>query len=154
MLAREDFGLRGDLQSDAASIAHLAARLLDFDGLRFMRDPTRGGLATVTHEIASITGLGVRLLAPDVPVREPVQAVCEMLGYDPYYLACEGRVVAVMNPAQADEAVAALRELPGGDLAARIGHVTDASQRVVLETELGGERYLEELEDDPLPRIC
>jgi hydrogenase expression/formation protein HypE len=59
-----------------------------------------------------------------------------------------------MDPAQADEAVAALRALPGGELAARIGHVSDASQRVVLETELGGERYLEELEDDPLPRIC
>ncbi|MEJ2604852.1 MAG: hydrogenase expression/formation protein HypE, partial [Gammaproteobacteria bacterium] len=154
MLAREDFGLRGDLQSDAATIAPLAARLLNFDGLRFMRDPTRGGLATVTHEIAAVTGFGVRLHAPDVPVREPVQAVCEMLGYDPYYLACEGRVVAVLDPREADEAVAALRELPGGELAARIGLVTDAHERVVLETELGGERFLEELEDDPLPRIC
>lgn len=154
MLAREDFGLRGDLQSDAAGVAHLAERLLQFDGLRFMRDPTRGGLATVANEIAAVTGMGVRLHGPSVPVREPVQAVCEMLGYDPYYLACEGRVVAVVDEAQVDEAVAALRAMPGGELAARIGSVTADSERVILETELGGERYLEELEDDPLPRIC
>ena len=83
-----------------------------------------------------------------------MQSVCDMLGYDPYYLACEGRVVAVVAPENADEAIAAWRELPEGKDAARIGRISANDSRVVLETELGGERFLEELEDDPLPRIC
>ncbi len=77
-----------------------------------------------------------------------------MLGYDPYYLACEGRVVAVIAPEQADDALAAWRALAEGSDAARIGRVSAEETRVILETTLGGERFLEELEDDPLPRIC
>jgi hydrogenase expression/formation protein HypE len=154
MLAREQFGLKGDLVSDAASVFPLTQILLDFDGLRFMRDPTRGGLATVAHEIGHTTGLGVRLSQVAIPITEQVQAVCEMLGYDPHYLACEGRVVAVMASDQADLALAALRQHTQGANAALIGHVEKARSGVILETELGGERFLEELEDDPLPRIC
>jgi hydrogenase expression/formation protein HypE len=77
-----------------------------------------------------------------------------MLGYDPYYLACEGRVVAVVAPDLVDDALAAWRELPEGREAARIGRIVAGETRVILETSLGGERFLEELEDDPLPRIC
>lgn len=153
MLAREEFGLRGDILSDAAPVAQLAKTLLQFDGLRFMRDPTRGGLASVAHELVRGTGFGVRLNSA-IPVKEPVRAVCDMLGYDPLYLACEGRVVAVIDSAQADAAVAACKKLPDGAETAIIGEVSARGQRVVLETELGGERFLEELEDDPLPRIC
>jgi len=153
MLAREEFGLRGDLVSDAASVMTFTEPLLALDGLRFMRDPTRGGIASIGHEIVKATGFGVRFEAT-IPVREQVQSVCEMLGYDPYYLACEGRVVAVLAPDQADDALAIWRNLPDGEDAARIGRVTSAMQRVILETPLGGERFLEELEDDPLPRIC
>jgi hydrogenase expression/formation protein HypE len=87
-------------------------------------------------------------------VREQVQSVCDMLGYDPYYLACEGRVVAVVSPDDVDDALSAWRQLPEGKDAARIGRISKDDSRVVLETELGGERFLEELEDDPLPRIC
>ena len=154
MLAREQFGLRGDLQSDAASVLPLTRAVRDMQGLRFMRDPTRGGLATVAHEIHKSTGLSVRLDGPSIPVRDPVISVCEMLGYDPLYLACEGRVVAV---AAADTAVAILdawRELPEGREAACIGRVETGSRAVIMTTEIGGERILEELEDDPLPRIC
>jgi hydrogenase expression/formation protein HypE len=154
MLAREQFGLKGDLVSDAASVFPLTQILMDFDGLRFMRDPTRGGLATVAHEISHTTGLGVRLSQVAIPVTEQVQSVCEMLGYDPHYLACEGRVVAVMANEQADLALTALRQHAQGKNAALIGHIEKAESRVILETELGGERFLEELEDDPLPRIC
>ena len=89
-----------------------------------------------------------------VPVREPVQSVCDMLGYDPYYLACEGRVVAVLAPDEAEAALALWRRSPEGRDAARIGRIVAAEPRVILETPLGGERFLEELEDDPLPRIC
>lgn len=153
MLAREDFGLRGDLESDAATVRDLTEPLLALDGLRFMRDPTRGGIVSIAHEIQRATGFGVRFDHP-IPVREPVQSVCDMLGYDPYYLACEGRVLAVVSPAQADEALAIWRRLPAGAEAARVGHIDGESERVVLQTELGGERFLEELEDDPLPRIC
>ena len=153
MLAREEFGLRGDLVSDAGPVMSLTEPLLALAGLRFMRDPTRGGIASIGHEILKATGLGVRFEAT-IPVREPVQSVCEMLGYDPYYLACEGRVVAVVAPEQADEALAVWRGLPAGKEAARIGRIVADEQRVILETPLGGERFLEELEDDPLPRIC
>ena len=153
MLAREDFGLRGDLVSDAGPVMALTETLLGFDGLRFMRDPTRGGIASIAHEIHRATGMGVRF-EPTIPVRDPVQAVCDMLGYDPYYLACEGRVVAVLAPDQADDALAAWRDLEQGRDAARIGRISAQDTRVILETELGGERFLEELEDDPLPRIC
>ena len=154
MLAREQFGLRGDLQSDAASVLPLTQALLPLDGLRFMRDPTRGGLATVLHEICQATGRGVRVREPEIPVRDPVRSVCEMLGYDPYYLACEGRVVAVVAPEAAADALSAWKALPQGRDARRIGTVTGARPHLVLETELGGERLLDELEDDPLPRIC
>jgi len=153
MLAREDFGLRGDLVSDASPVMELTESLMQFDGLRFMRDPTRGGIASIAHEILRATGFGVRF-EPTIPVRDQVASVCDMLGYDPYYLACEGRVLAVLAPDQAEEALAVWRALPSGSDAARAGRISGADNRVILETPLGGERFLEELEDDPLPRIC
>jgi len=154
MLAREQFGMRGELRSDAASVLDLAQALLPLPGLRFMRDPTRGGLATVLHEIALACNLEVRVQETRIPVRDPVRSVCEILGYDPLYLACEGRVVAVSAPEQADSAQAAWQVLPSGREAAIIGIVSQGNPLLVLETELGGSRVLEELEDDPLPRIC
>ncbi len=153
MLAREDFGLRGELQSDAACVFELTEALMRLDGLRFMRDPTRGGIASVANEIYRATGFGVRLEAT-IPVRDQVESVCDMLGYDPYYLACEGRVVAVIAPEQVDDALSAWRAISSGQDAARIGRIVAGAKRVVLETSLGGERFLDELEDDPLPRIC
>jgi len=155
MLAREQFGLRGDVRSDSASVLPVAQALLDNGGVRFMRDPTRGGLASVANEIVRNSGLGLRLREAAIPVRDPVRAVCEMLGYDPLYLACEGRLLAIVEPQHADKALAAMQHAHGSAEAARIGIVTDREHaHVVLETELGGERFLEELEDDPLPRIC
>ena len=89
-----------------------------------------------------------------MPVRESVQSVCEMLGYDPYFLACEGRIVAVVAGDEAERSLAAMQALPSGREAAIIGRVQEQPARVILETTIGGERVLEELEDDPLPRIC
>jgi hydrogenase expression/formation protein HypE len=153
MLAREQFGLSGALESDAASVLPVTSILLDIPGLRFMRDPTRGGVATVAHDIAAATASAVRLYEARLPVREAVYGVCEILGYDPLYLASEGRVVAVLSPAAAGLAVAALHS--GGFPDARvIGVIEPGTPRVILETRLGGERILPELEDDPLPRIC
>lgn len=154
LLAREAFGLRGDLASDSASVLKLAQALVELPGLHFMRDPTRGGLATVAHDIARATGQCVRLREADLPVRPSVEAVCEMLGYDPLYLACEGRVVAVLAADAAPAALAAWHALPGGEAAAAVGEIVAGLPQVVLQTRLGGERLLDELEDDPLPRIC
>jgi hydrogenase expression/formation protein HypE len=108
----------------------------------------------VLHEVCHATGLGVRLQEPAIPVRDPVRSVCEMLGYDPFFLACEGRVVALLAPERAAAALQTWRALPQGRDAALVGVVAGTRPHLVLETELGGERILEELEDDPLPRIC
>jgi hydrogenase expression/formation protein HypE len=154
LLAREEFGLRGELASDATTVLPLAQALLGVPGLRFMRDPTRGGLATVVHEIVRASALEARLDEPAIPVRAPVRSVCDTLGYDPLYLACEGRIVAVVAAENARTALETLQAQPAGRDAAIIGRLSGTGRRVVLRTELGGERYLEELEDDPLPRIC
>jgi hydrogenase expression/formation protein HypE len=154
MLAREQFGLSGELRSDSASVLPLAQAVRDLPGLRFMRDPTRGGLATVAHEIARACGHNVALNQRDVPLRPEVVSVCEMLGYDPYFLACEGRIVAVADAATAAAVLARWQALPAGRDASIIGRIEAGDSRVILETELGGRRVLDELEDDPLPRIC
>ena len=153
LLAREQFGLSGELLSDSAAVLPITQTLCELPGLRFMRDPTRGGLATVAHEIALATQSCVRLSETSIPVKEPVRMVCEILGYDPMYLACEGRVVAVIDPVGANQAIERLHALGYAD-AAIIGTIADGKPTVVLETEIGGERILQELEDDPLPRIC
>ena len=154
MLAREEFGLRGELQSDAASVLPLTQSLLDLDGLRFMRDPTRGGLATVAHEIAQATAHAVRLFEEHIPVRDTVRSVCLILGYDPLYLACEGRVVAVVAAEQAAQALDRWQQQAEGQQARIIGQVEAGNALVTLQTTLGGERLLTELEQEPLPRIC
>jgi hydrogenase expression/formation protein HypE len=153
MLAREQFGLSGDLCSDATCVLPVTSLLLRHPGLRFMRDPTRGGMATVAHDIAGATSATVRLFEAQLPIRPPVASVCEILGYDPLYLASEGRVVAVLSPDDAQTAVAAL-QAAGFAEARVIGHIEPGAARVVLQTGLGGARILPELEDDPLPRIC
>jgi hydrogenase expression/formation protein HypE len=154
LLARQAFGLQGDLHSDSASVLPFTRAARGVAGLRFMRDPTRGGIATVANEISLGTGLRVVLDEAALPLREQVRGICDMLGYDPLYLACEGRAVAVVEPTHAAALLAAWRVLPGGRQAAMIGRVETGRSCVVLRTHLGGERLLHELEDDPLPRIC
>jgi len=152
LLARQEFGLRGDLKSDAASVWPQARALMAVAGLRFMRDPTRGGLATVAHELARATQLSVHLSEQAIPISDPVLSVCELLGFDPLYLACEGRLVAVVAAEAAEGALGALREV--APEAMLIGEMRQAPPQVVLATAFGGLRALDELEDDPLPRIC
>ena len=119
LLAREAFGLHGDVVSDAASVLPLTQAALEVPGLRFMRDPTRGGLATVAHELQRATTMGITLSQAHIPVRDPVQSVCDMLGYDPMYLACEGRVVAVIEPGSATALLQRWQALPQGVLLER-----------------------------------
>ena len=157
LLAREEFGLTGALQSDCANTFPLIEAIIDLQGLKFLRDPTRGGIATVAHEVAHATNLDVVLHKEIVPVAPEVESVCNMLGFDPYYLACEGRVVAVASRESAGLVLERWRALELGKSATQIGELATpvAMQPLVrLTTPLGGERVLDELENDPLPRIC
>jgi hydrogenase expression/formation protein HypE len=154
LLAREEFEISGDVRSDCGNVIDLARAAMAFAGLRFMRDPTRAGLAGVMYEIAQHAAVTVRLQETEIPVRDSVKMVCEMLGYDPYYLACEGRAIAIIAADQAEALVAKWREYPSGEGATLIGRIEQGASRIVLETEIAGERMLDDLEEDPLPRIC
>ncbi len=154
MLAREQYGLSGNLLSDSASLIPLCQPVYDLDGVRYMRDPTRGGIASVLHEFNQATGLGIQINEADTPVRDEVATMCDMLGYEPYYLASEGRVVAVVDANIAERVLSIWKSLPNGAQASIVGEMTNRHREVVLQTVLGGERLLHELSDDPLPRIC
>ncbi|SFR02470.1 Hydrogenase maturation protein, carbamoyl dehydratase HypE [Lentzea waywayandensis] len=156
MLARGDLGIESDLVSDTASLHELAAALLDAaPGVRMMRDATRGGVATVLNEVARAAEVAVVVEEDAIPVRPEVRGAAELLGIDPLYVACEGRFVAVVDGAESDRAVEALRRHPLGARAAVIGRVGEApAGLVLLKTAFGGTRICDVLVGDPLPRIC
>jgi hydrogenase expression/formation protein HypE len=158
MLARGDLELDADITSDTAPLHELVSALqaaVDDGALRCMRDATRGGVATIVNEIACASGTSVALDEDAIPVRPAVRGACELLGIDPLYVACEGRFVAVVDPASADRAVAALRAHPAGRDAAIVGRVEEEPASVVLlHTAFGGTRIVDVLVGDPLPRIC
>lgn len=156
MLARGDLAIEGDIRSDTAPLASLVETLLEAaPSTRWLRDPTRGGLGTVTNELAKSSNLGVVLDEHAIPVRPEVQGACEMLGIDPIYVANEGKLVAVVAPEEADAAVSAMRAHPVGDGAAVVGEITEApAATVAIRTAFGGTRIVDMLVGDPLPRIC
>lgn len=155
MLAREDFGIRTDLVSDCQPLADLAAAVLAAaPGLRCMRDPTRGGLATTLIELCEASKVGIVLDEPALPIRRQVRAATDLLGLDPLYVACEGRLIAVVPPDQADAALAAMRANPRGAEGAVVGTVIEPPAKLVLATSMGGRRPLVALEGAQLPRIC
>jgi hydrogenase expression/formation protein HypE len=156
LVARGELDLEVDLVSDTAPVHQLAAALLALgDGLRWMRDPTRGGLATALNELTAETGLAVRLQEDALPVRPAVAGACEILGIDPLYVANEGKLVAAVAAEAADAALGALRAHSLGEEAALVGEVVaEPEGLVLLETSLGGTRIVDMLVGDPLPRIC
>jgi hydrogenase expression/formation protein HypE len=156
MLARGELDIEADISSDTAPLNGLVAALLDaVPGVRAMRDATRGGVATILNEIAKAADVGVLVSEDDIPVRAEVRGASELLGIDPMYVACEGRMVAVVPGNEADRAVAALRAHPLGGQAAVIGYVRDEQPGIVqLKTAFGGTRIVDLLVGDPLPRIC
>ncbi|HET7880250.1 MAG TPA: hydrogenase expression/formation protein HypE [Acetobacteraceae bacterium] len=156
LAARGDLALDAPIDSDCAALHGLIDALLaEAPGTRFMRDATRGGIATVLNEIAIAANCGIELDECDVPLREAVKGFCEILGLDPLYLANEGRLVAIVPDAEADRALAAMRAHPLGAGACRIGCVTTRRPRqVVMHTVLGGQRIVDMLVGDQLPRIC
>jgi len=157
MLARGEFELDADIESDTCSLWPAADALLDAAGagLRCMRDATRGGAATVLNELARASQVTMLVREADVPVDAPVMGAAEMLGIDPMYVANEGRLVAFVAPEGADAALAALRSVPGCEEAAEIGEVkTEPPGMVLVDTAFGGRRVMDLLAGDPLPRIC
>ena len=156
MLARGELDIESEVSSDTAPLNGLVERLLDAaPGVRGLRDATRGGVATICNEVARAAGVAVVLEEEAVPVRPDVRGACELLGIDPLYVACEGRLVAVVDGDQVEAAMAALRSHPLGEGAAVIGRVRDDPPGLVLlKTSFGGTRIVDLLVGDPLPRIC
>ncbi|HEX7437419.1 MAG TPA: AIR synthase-related protein, partial [Caldimonas sp.] len=132
-----------------------AAMVRAVPGIRCLRDPTRGGLATTLNELASQSGAGMLIEEAGVPVRGPVEAACEFLGLDPLYVANEGKLVAICDPADAARLLEAMRAHPLGHDAAIIGEVIeDRHHFVQMRTRFGGKRIVDWLTGDQLPRIC
>ncbi|MFI6789665.1 hydrogenase expression/formation protein HypE [Nonomuraea sp. NPDC050383] len=157
MLARGEFGIEAPIVSDTAPLHGIVAALLDAlpGRVRALRDATRGGVATILNEVASASGVSVVAEEEALPVRPEVTGVCELLGIDPLYVACEGRFVAVVDGGHAERAVEVLRGHPLGAGAAVIGTVRDDPPGLVLlRTAFGGTRIVDLLVGDPLPRIC
>jgi hydrogenase expression/formation protein HypE len=154
---RESLGFETEIRSDTAALHTLVAAMLAAapGGVRVLRDPTRGGLATTLNEIARQSGVGMNLEEAAIPVLPQVDAACELLGLDPLYVANEGKLVAVVAAEAADAVLAAMRAHPLGAAAARIGTVTDDPQHFVqMHTRFGGRRVVDWLSGEQLPRIC
>jgi hydrogenase expression/formation protein HypE len=155
MLARSELGLESSLQSDCMPLGELAAAACEAGGVRVLRDPTRGGVATTLNEFCEGRSFGIELIESAIPVREQVRAACDLLGLDPLYCANEGKMLCIASPETADAVLAALRATPGGEHAAEIGQVSEKwPGKVVLRTDFGGSRILTKLTGAQLPRIC
>jgi hydrogenase expression/formation protein HypE len=157
LLARGELDLEAELTSDTRSVLPMVEALAEAaaPALRWMRDPTRGGVATSLNELALDSGLGIHLFEEAIPVRDEVRGACELLGLDPLHIANEGQFLAVVAADQADRALDALRAAPGGAQATIVGEIREEPQGAVLvTTRYGGSRIVDMLVGDPLPRIC
>ena len=156
MSVREGIAFEVPVKSDCGPVHHLAAALLNGGvDVHCLRDPTRGGLASVLNEIATDAHVAIEAVERDIPVDEGVAAACEILGLDPFYVACEGRMVAFVPADHAGKALALLRALPEGHGAAIIGQVKSGpAGAVMLRTRMGTQRLLDLLSGEQLPRIC
>lgn len=156
MSVREGLEFETLLESDVAPLNHLtAAMLAACPDIRWMRDPTRGGLSSVLNEAATAAAVGIRIVEGTIPVRPAVRAACELLGLDPLYVANEGKLVAVVPPDEAGRLLGVMREQPLGQDATLIGEVVeDHPGLVVMKSLVGGERIVAMLSGEQLPRIC
>ena len=155
MNARESFNFKTNVESDCASLNKLINEVLDKYPVKFMRDPTRGGVATVLNELVGKTGLGIEISEPDLPVNNGVRAMCEILGFDPLHIANEGKVLIVAGENYGLKILEVLKNNEFGKKSAIIGRiVNDHPGKVVLRNETGGRRIVDSLTGDQLPRIC
>jgi hydrogenase expression/formation protein HypE len=154
--AREGFTFQVELKSDCAPLNDLVGQMLDAcPSIRCMRDPTRGGLATTLNEIASMSNVGMVIEEKDILVRESVRGICELLGFDPLYLANEGKLIAICPPEEADRVLEMMRSHSMGKDSRIIGRVTGENpKKVILRTLIGGHRILDMLTGGQYPRIC
>lgn len=157
LLARGELELEADLRSDTRSVLPFVEAMLDAaaPGLRWMRDPTRGGVAGVLNELVRDAGAGALIYEDAIPLRNEVRGACEILGLDPLHIANEGQLIAVLAPEYADAALDAVRRTDGGARAELIGEIrAEPASTVICETGYGGTRVVDMLVGDPLPRIC
>jgi len=157
LAAREGLPLQTPITSDAAALNGLIADVMASvpRGVRTLRDPTRGGLATAINELCRSSGTGAVLKESAIPITPAVNAACEVLGVDPPYLANEGKLIAIVAPEVATDVLETMRAHPRGQSASIIGEVTDDPNGFVqMETDFGGRRMVDWLVGDPLPRIC
>ena len=157
LLARGELELEADLRSDTRAVTPFVTALLDAvaPGLRWMRDPTRGGVATVLNELVRDADVGAVIYEDTIPLRAQVRGACEILGLDPLHIANEGQFIAIVAPECANAALEALRSTPGGERAMLIGEIQSTPLRTVIsQTSYGGTRVVDMLVGDPLPRIC
>lgn len=157
MSVREGLEFETALESDTADLSSLVIKLLDDFGedIHFLRDPTRGGVATVLNELVKESAFGIQIQQTTIPIDEQVDSACEMLGLDPLYVANEGIFIAVVKPQIAEQVVAALQKTEKGKNAAVIGKVTtEHPKQVVLRSRIGGKRVVNMLAGEQLPRIC
>lgn len=157
LLAREEFGIEADVTSDCAPLWPLVEKVLSLTPeVHVIRDATRGGVGTVLYEIAAQSRVGLHIVQEKIPVHKTVMGVTRMLGLDPLYLACEGRLVILVPAEKSETVVAALRTLPNGEESACIGYVDkdQAPGSVVVETSIGGITLLPQPTGELLPRIC
>ncbi len=156
LAARNELGFETDIRSDVAPLNHLVKAMMDSsDEIHVLRDPTRGGVASTLNEIAAQSGVSILLQEGALPVRPAVKAACEMLGFDPLYIANEGRLLAVVGRADADRVLQTMRAARYGAEAVVIGEVqSDYPGKVLLRTAYGTTRIVDLLVGEMLPRIC
>jgi len=153
--ARGELAIENTIETDCRPLNALIEKMLQVcPDIHCMRDATRGGLATVLNEFTDGSQCGIRILESSLPIRPEVRGMCEILGLDPLYLANEGKVVAVVPPESADPVLAVMRSDSAGEHSCIIGEVTENPRRVILETGFGGERIVDMLVGEQLPRIC
>ncbi len=153
---REGLDFYVPVSTDCAPLNQMVAEMLEVStSIHFLRDPTRGGLATTLNEIAGQSNVGINIFEENIPVKKAVTSACELLGLDPLYIANEGKLVAVVAPEDADKVLARIKQNQYGHEAAILGEVVqEHPHRVVVKTQLGASRILDMLVDELLPRIC
>jgi hydrogenase expression/formation protein HypE len=156
MTVREGLSFRSEIQSDTASLNHLVSDMLSISkGIRAMRDPTRGGVATTLNELAQSSKVGIHIVQKEIPLRDDVNSACEILGIDPLYVANEGKLIAIVPAEDADAILEKMKQNEKGKDAAIIGEVTaEHAGMVVMENELGVDRVIDVPLGEQLPRIC
>ncbi len=156
LVQREGMSFKTTVTSDTSALNHMVHRMLSAcNKIHVLRDPTRGGIATALNEIAGQSNIGIKIFEDKIPVRNEVAGVCELLGFEPLYVANEGKLIAFVPKDQADKVLSVMKEDEHGKEACIIGEVIkDDSNKVFMQTRIGGSRIVDMLSGEQLPRIC